>query len=207
MNPISGFKDRPPYFLKHSLCTVKMLLDELSAHGEKVRPAATIDPYRSIVEAPGLALNARGATALIGQLNTAAGVGRAEVSLAIIRRAGNRNTPTARPTRPTGPIPRAAAPQKKVCPAATIHPDSLTAVAPGLALDARGTAALVRHLYPAAGIDPAQMPLAVIGSTRHVSPILCSDSALGPCSGCSDGQALEPEQQNNPSQLLHFDLS
>ena len=53
------------------------------------QPRSTQIPL--VVVAPGLALDAGGTAALVGKLDTTAGVRRAVIALAVIRRAGNRH--------------------------------------------------------------------------------------------------------------------
>jgi hypothetical protein len=60
------------------------------------------------------------------------------------------------PARATGSTWSPASPQVKIGPSTAIHPDTQPAEAPGLPLDARRAAALINHLYPAAGVNPAQ---------------------------------------------------
>src|SRR6201996_2160513 len=174
----------------------------------KAGAAASPHPNPPVIVAPGLALDTRRATALVSESHAAAGIHRTVIAFSIIRRAGDgchvRTTGSARPPRA---VPGAAAtPQIKIRPAPTIHPDTPPAVPPGLSLDARRAAALIYQPYPAAGVDPARMPLHVVGGTGHLSPVLLSDSALGQRSR-SEGHSLDAQQQNKPHPFLHRQLS
>lgn len=153
------------------------------SRGDKVCPATTVDPDRSIIIAPGLPLDTGRTTTLIRQAYPTAGIRRAVVAFAIIRRAGDSYTAAPvrrRSTRSAGPISTA---QEEVRPATAVNPNPCAGVAPGLPLDAGRAAALVNHLYPSPGIHAAQMPLSVIGSTGDVGPVLRSNPALPTGSG------------------------
>jgi hypothetical protein len=177
----------------------------LSPHGEKVSAAAPVHPDSPVIEAPGLTLDTGRATALVSQSYAAAGICRAINPFAVI--GGTGDGYPGRSARPSWAPRSPASPQVKIRPATAIHPDTLLAVAPGLSLDAGRAAALIDHLYSAAGVDPAQMPLHVVGGTGHLSSVLLSDSALGPSSRQSEGHSLDAQQQHKPHQFLHRQLS
>src|SRR5712692_8777081 len=55
----------------------------------------------------------------------------------------------------------------KICPAAMVHPDPLTVIAPAVALLAGGVAILLYHSHFSPRIHRAKMPVHVIGRTRN----------------------------------------
>jgi hypothetical protein len=145
---------------------------------DKVGPAAAVHPNATSVIAPGLPLDAGRTAPLLRELHPPAGVCRAVIALAIIRRAGDgRAIARSARSRPARSIPRS---QVEVGSATAVNPNPGAAITPGLPLDAGRTAALVSHLYSAAGIHPAQMSFPVIGRARHLPPVLLSNPALRP---------------------------
>ena len=106
------------------------------------------------------------------------------------------------PGGPPGPKPGPPPPRKKIGSAAAVDPDPMAIVSPGLILDTGGAAALIGHLYAAAGIHAAQMSPPVIGSAGDISTILRRDPALRPGSAWSAG-GHSHQQQSQPKSIPH----
>ena len=125
------------------------------ASGGELGAASLIDPETSVVVAPGLALDAWAAADLSGELNAAASVDIAVVTLPVIGGAGDGLALLAW-------VAGAVTSGGELGAASLIDPEALVVVAPGLALDAWAAADLAGELDAAAGVDIAVVALSVI---------------------------------------------
>src|SRR5271170_3306910 len=156
----------------------------------KIGAATAIDPDSLAVESPGLPLHTRRTAALIDQPDSTTGICRAEIPLPIVRRTGDRSPRRRRrrsrrrsiavtwPGRRRIIAATAATPNHEIRPAAPVYPDSVVVIAPGLALNARRTTALVHHAHPALRVDSAIVALHIVGSARNVGVVQRSGTAL-----------------------------
>ena len=134
--------------------------------GGEFGAAAAVDPDAVVVPAPGLSLVAGGAAALVRESNTAAGIGIAVVSAAVVRGAidGLSGAIVAPPSAAVAPAVAVAVSGGEFGAAAAVDPDTVVVPAPGLSLNAGRAAALTRELDAAAGVGVAIVTSTIIGS-------------------------------------------
>ena len=120
--------------------------------------AATVDPDGTVVIAPGLSLDTGRAADLAGQADAAAGVGVAEVSLAIVGRASEI-------LRTASASPVATVACNELGATAAVDPDGAVVIAPGLSLDTGRAADLAGQADAATGVGVAEVSFAVVGRT------------------------------------------
>jgi len=137
----------------------------LSAELE-VCSTAAIHPDSTLVEAPRLSLDAWGSTSLVDHADAAAGVCVAEVSFAVVGRAGDLPA-TGWVASATAWIPPASATviattKPEVGTAALVDPDAISVGSPGLSLDAWRSAALINHADATAGVCVAEVSFAIV---------------------------------------------
>jgi len=111
----------------------------------EVGAAPAVDPNAVAVVAPGTIENAIGFAALADDKDAVAGVNGAEVAVHVVGGAINEAGGTRLPVSGDAEVGATAA----------VHPDAALAVAPGLALDTSGLAALPNHAHAEAGIGRA----------------------------------------------------
>lgn len=134
--------------------------------GGEFSAAATVNPDTIVIPPPSLALVAGGATALVGESNTAAGIGVAVIAAAVIRGAIDSlsGAIVAAPSATVAPSVPVAVSGGEFSAAAAVDPDAIVIPSPGLSLNAGRAAALTRELYASAGVGVAIVTPTIIGS-------------------------------------------
>jgi hypothetical protein len=162
----------------------------LEAYRE-IRAAAAIDPDATAIEAPGGALYARRAAALVYHSYATACIHRTEIAPSIV--GGTRNgvhRPSASSTdrRTVHAVPYT---YDEVCAAAAIDPDSAAVESIGGALYAGRAAPLIHHPHATAGIHRAQMTPAIVGGACDAASALIRNAALRPQLGTGATESNE----------------
>ncbi len=149
--------------------------------------ASAVDPETTIVDAPGLTLDAGGAADLAVELNVAAAAGVTPVSATVVGGAGNDlwwGWSWGRAI--------SSAAKGEVGAAATVDPETATVDAPGLIANARGSADLTDELGVATVADGAPVSAAVVGRAGDGLRLRAVASAAAEGEVCA-ASAVDPE--------------
>jgi hypothetical protein len=167
---------------------VTAITTTVASSGDEFGAASAIDPYAPVVIAPALTLIAGGTADLTAESHSPLCIDIAVVTFSIIGGAGN-GLATAPVISSTPAIATATTVGDEFGAASAIDPDPTVIPAPGLALNAGGSAPLLRHLNPATRISAAVIAMAIIGGAVD---------GLSVCSrwlheGCTTEQEKEDE--------------
>jgi hypothetical protein len=127
-----------------------------TASGE-ISPAAPVDPYAALIEAPGLAIDAWRFAALANQADSTIGINAATMKIEVVRRAIKCSTAAV-----TAVVSILTGADCKICAAAPVDPNAVTSQAPCAAVDASSLALLANDFDAPVSVDWAKVAVEVV---------------------------------------------